>query len=183
MNDEDNRPLRSVLIGLAALVGASVLIGGLVSVMALGLADFAGVGGGDSADSEPSAEPSLFMPSPSEATPGPDEQEGTDGSDGSGATDPTRRPERRQITLTASPTTVSPLDRINLDGRYPNGSGATLQVQRFAGGWTDFPVTATVQNGTFSTYIQTGQTGQNRFRVLDESSGRSSKPVTVTIGG
>lgn len=185
MEDEDNSPLRSVLIGLAALVGASVLIGGLVSVIALGLADFAGVGGRDSAGSQPSAEPSLFMPSPSprEATSGPDDPEGTDDPVGPGGPDPTRKPAGRQITLSASPTTVPPLGRINLDGRYPNVSGATLQVQRFDGTWTDFPVTATVQNGTFSTYVQTGQTGKNRFRVLDKSSGRSSKPVTVTIGG
>jgi hypothetical protein len=56
-------------------------------------------------------------------------------------------------------------------------------VQRFEnGGWTDFPTTASVRGGIFTTYVMTGRVGMNRFRVLDPSSGRSSNPVRVRVG-
>jgi hypothetical protein len=74
------------------------------------------------------------------------------------------------------------MERIYLSGRYPGQDGSTLQVQRFEGGWTNFPVTTSVSGGRYSTYVQTGNTGRNRFRMLDTSTGRASNPVTVTIG-
>ena len=53
------------------------------------------------------------------------------------------------------------MEQIDLTGVYPGGEGAILQVQRFEGGkWEDFPVTASVSNETFSTYVQTSQTGR-----------------------
>ena len=76
---------------------------------------------------------------------------------------------------------VAPGERINLTGVYPRGEGATMQVQRFENGWTDFPVTARVSGGTFTTYVLTGRTGESRWRVTDVTSGRSSNPVRVTI--
>jgi hypothetical protein len=55
-------------------------------------------------------------------------------------------------------------------------------VQRFEGGkWEDFPVTASVSNETFSTYIQTSQAGVNRFRVVDTDSRKASNEVRVKI--
>ena len=45
-------------------------------------------------------------------------------------------------------------------------------MQRFTGGsWQDFPVTVSVSDETFSTYVQTSQAGVNRFRVVDTDSG------------
>ena len=73
-------------------------------------------------------------------------------------------------------------ERINLSGRYRSGNGHTLQVQRFENGWSDFPVTATVNGGQYATWVITSQTGKNRFRVVDTSTGRASRPVTVRIG-
>jgi hypothetical protein len=59
-----------------------------------------------------------------------------------------------------------------------------LQVQRKEGGsWSDFPVSVTVSDGRFSTYVQTGRSGPNRFRVRDTDSKRVSNPVTVRVGG
>jgi len=55
-------------------------------------------------------------------------------------------------------------------------------VQRFEGGWVDFPTSATVEGGTFDTYVESGQTGPNRFRVLDKSNGEVSNTVTVKVG-
>ena len=75
--------------------------------------------------------------------------------------------------------------RIDLTGSYPTGEGAVLQVQRATGpgdDWVDFPVTVTVSGGQFSTYVQTGKAGPNRFRVIDTDTDLASNEVTVTIG-
>ncbi len=34
----------------------------------------------------------------------------------------------------------------------------------------------------FRTYVQSAQTGVNKFRVVDNSTGEASNPITVTIG-
>jgi hypothetical protein len=88
------------------------------------------------------------------------------------------------ISLQVAEASVGPMDNIDLTGVYPGGEGAILQVQRFEGGaWKDFPVTASVSDETFATYVQTGQTGVNRFRVVDTDSGKASNEVKVTIRG
>jgi hypothetical protein len=57
-----------------------------------------------------------------------------------------------------------------------------LQVQRLEGGqWVDFPTTATVSGGQFSTYIETGHAGVNKIRVVDPSTGQSSNVVAIQI--
>jgi len=73
--------------------------------------------------------------------------------------------------------------RIDLSGVYPQGEGAVLQVQRMTPDhhWEDFPVTAAVSGGTFSTYVQTGRPGAQRFRVRDSDTGRVSNVVKVTV--
>jgi len=56
-------------------------------------------------------------------------------------------------------------------------------VQQFENGaWSDFPVTASVSGGRFSTFIQTGMVGLNRFRMLDTDTGETSNEVKVQIG-
>jgi hypothetical protein len=56
-------------------------------------------------------------------------------------------------------------------------------VQKFSNGsWQDFySISSTVTNSTFSTYIQTGTPGVNRFRVIDSDSKLTSNEVKVTI--
>jgi hypothetical protein len=56
-----------------------------------------------------------------------------------------------------------------------------LQVQRFEGGWTDFPSSTSVSGGTFTTYVMTGQSGMNKFRVVDPATGKKSNAVTVHV--
>ena len=74
------------------------------------------------------------------------------------------------------------MEEIYLTGVYPNGEGAVVQVQRFENGrWEDFPVDASVSGQTFSTYVQTAQTGVNRFRVRDTSSAQVSNEVRVKV--
>ena len=76
------------------------------------------------------------------------------------------------------------MQQIDLTGVYPGGEGAILQVQRFEnGGWTDFPASpVSVSDQTFSTYVQTGQPGIQRFRMLDTDTGEASNEVRVTVG-
>ena len=75
------------------------------------------------------------------------------------------------------------MGRIDLTGTYPGGEGAVLNVQKFSNGsWQDFySISASVTNGTFSTYIQTGTPGPNRFRMIDSDTKLTSNEVKVTI--
>jgi hypothetical protein len=90
---------------------------------------------------------------------------------------------KKRISLQAGEQSVAPMGRIDLSGTYQGGEGAVLNVQKFSNGsWQDFySISATVTNGTFSTYIQTGTPGVNRFRVVDSDTKVSSNEVKVTI--
>lgn len=184
--DEDSGS-RQVWMGLGALLVVTLLVGGLVSAVAVGAARLTGLGG--STSRAPAAEPSLFIPSGRPTTrpevyPDPSGFERPTPSQQPSAESPSAppRPAGRRITLQAFPTEVAPGERIDLTGVYLAGEGAVLQVQRFEGGWSDFPVTARVTGGIFNTYVLTSRTGKVRFRVLDTGSGRASNPVTVTVG-
>lgn len=189
MTDERAEPSwqRTVLQGLAALAAAAVIIGVAVGVMMATAANLGGVGKDDNASQAPET---LFMPS---YTPTPLVDEGPIVEGGVPAEpkvtavplDPTDGPTAPvgEISLNASPTTVSSGEKINLSGVYVDGEGVSLQVQRQEGdAWVDFPTQATVRGGAFSTYVYTGRFGDNVFRVFDPTTGRSSNPVTVTIG-
>lgn len=195
MADDEVPWYRSLLVGVAALLGVALLVGGLVGVVALGAVKVVGLG-----DSQPTAEaqPSLYIP---ERTPGEEEDEDEQGvtledlnpdaaaesqeptSAPSASREPRPKPRRPRsvISLSASPVEVSPMEEIYLSGTYPRAEGATLQVQRFEGTWQEFPTSATVSGGTFTTYVKTGRTGQNRFRVVDQESGKTSNPVSVRV--
>jgi hypothetical protein len=60
----------------------------------------------------------------------------------------------------------------------------TLQVQRkTAGRWADFPVTATTrEDGSFATYVQTGQSGLNKFRMMVIPTGETTSTASVQVG-
>jgi hypothetical protein len=199
MADYDETPwYRPLLVGIGALFGVAVLVGGVISLVALGAVNVSGLG-----SSEPAAqvEPSLHMP---ERTGGSEEEADDEGltlADLNDGKDPreteTAEPEKSQspkkdkekkrkrppsvISLSASPVEVNRMERIYLTGTYPGGEGASLQVQRMQGSWTDFPTSTSVSGGTFSTYVMTGQPGPNKFRVVDSASGKKSNPVTVRV--
>lgn len=202
MMAEDDAPwYRPLLVGVGALLAVALLVGAVVGVVALGVVNVAGIGE-ERATVE--AEPSLHIP---ERTPGQtteDDDPGLTLEDLNGGEDPTesespspttsspsasptdeqrkRKPPRSVISLSSSAVEVAAMERIDLTGTFPGGEGATLRVQRFEGGWSDFSgVTATVRNGTFSTYVMTGRSGPNRFRVVDAASGKKSNPVTVRV--
>lgn len=186
--DDESSGTHPVLVGLVALAVISLLVGGVVSVIALGAAKVTGLD--SSAVGGPTVQPSLYMPTGVPTT-RPDsyvdpsdfpEASETPSESDTASSEPTPSERSRAITLQAFPTQVSPGERINLTGVYQAGEGAVLQVQRFEGGWSDFPVSANVSGGIFNTFILTSRTGKARFRVFDHALNRASNPVTVTIG-
>lgn len=170
---------RPVLSGLLALVGVGLAVGLVLGLGALFVARTVGLDGGSSSAGSTSEE-SMYLPPPEKTTSSP----GASSSAASPRPGPrTSSSPATQITLTTGQTAVGPMQRIDLSGSYPGGDGAILVVQRFqAGQWGDFPVTASVSGGSFSTYVQTGQSGVNRFRMKDSDSGATSNEIKVTVG-
>ncbi|MDP9821529.1 hypothetical protein J2S59_001338 [Nocardioides massiliensis] len=191
---------RPVASGLGALVAVSLAIGLVVGLVALGATRI--LGGGDDVAATTADAPRRELPEveisgedrpdlhlrPSPRTPdGEDETEGADDEatdDVDEAEDEEDADAEPEIILSASPTQVSAMGRIDLTGVYPGAEGVTVEVQRRVDGrWESFSgVTANVSGGTFSTWVQTGRTGPNRFRVYDASADLASKPVTVVVG-
>jgi hypothetical protein len=183
---EPERKQHPVIAGLVALVAVGLAIGllagggTLVATRVLGL-------GAETTATDSTARQSMYLPRPEKTTP---TETATPVPTLSAASEPTgpvlttKTPETG-ISLQAGQTQVGPMGRIDLTGSYPTGEGAVLQVQRATGpgdSWVDFPVTATVSGGTFSTYVQTGRSGPNRFRVIDTDTEQVSNEVTITIG-
>ncbi len=187
MTDHQDEPARRVrrehpvLTGVGALVAISLVVGVILAGGALAATRVLGVSG-DAADG-PSSSPTLYLPDPTD-TAGTEEPPKLLPSEPEESSEPFEPPKNRKvISLSASQTEVGPMQPIDLTGTYPGGEGAILQVQKFEnGGWNDFPVTVSVAGETFSTFIQTGQPGKNRFRVVDSDNGKKSNEVRVTIG-
>jgi hypothetical protein len=184
-DDEDVPWTRQLAVVVGVLVAVALVIGGVVSVVALGAAKVTGLGGSHASATAP---PSLYFPS-DDPTTTPETYPDPNGSDkpspSPSSKSPSAKPTQktREITLQAFPQNASPNERINLTGNYQGGEGARLQVQRYEGGsWVDFPVSTSVSGGAFATYIYTGRTGENRFRVLDQGSGEKSNAVRIRIG-
>jgi hypothetical protein len=180
VSEDEGHPIMS---GLAALIGVGVVVGLLVSGGALAASSMLGLGGGDDGGTA-SSQQSMYLPKPSDTesesgpqiTLHPGEESPSAPASSSEAT-----PEFA-ISLSSASTEVGPMEEIYLTGVYPNGEGAVVQVQRFENGrWEDFPVDASVSGQTFSTYVQTAQTGVNRFRVRDTSSAQVSNEVRVKV--
>ena len=181
----DEKRRHPVLSGIAALVGVSLVVGALlggvtlVGTRAAGLDDSTTSGASDSA--------TLYLPKPkrTKAPSGPEVTLNTQEAEtapSEASSEPAEQKPAKEISLSAGQTAVPPMGRIDLTGVYPGGEGAVLQVQKFSGGWKDFPVTAVVSNATFTTYVQTSYAGVNKFRVVDSDTGKASNPVQVTVG-
>ena len=176
------RKQHPVVAGLIALLGVGLAIGllaggaTLIGTKVMGLGD-------ETTATDSTARQSMYLPKPQPTTAAASASQPTL----SAATEPTgpvltTPTQETGITLTAAQTTVSQMGRIDLSGTYTTGEGAVLQVQRFEGGWSDFPVNANVSGGIYNTFILTSRTGKARFRVIDHALNRASNPVTVTVG-
>jgi hypothetical protein len=185
---DDRRPgswQRTVLVGVGAIAVAATIIGVVVGLMVVGATSVTGVGEDTAGPSQPQ---SLYMP-PYTQTPQVDDSVSEGRAPRPQVTavplDPVDGPttEIGEVTLYANPLSVTGGERINLSGVYLDGDGVALQVQREEGGaWIDFPTTATVRSGGFDTYVYTGRSGANVFRVFDPTTGRSSNSVSVAVG-
>jgi hypothetical protein len=189
LNDERH----PVVAGLVALVGVGLAVGLIAGLAALVGVQVLGIGNAGASSQSTDAQ-SLYLPRPKPTKgpsgplvtlPGDPSTKATEGSEKPKKKDkkPEKQKQEEEITLSASATSVSQMEQIDLTGVYPGGEGAILQVQRFTGGkWTDFPVTVSVSDETFSTYVQTSQGGANRFRMVDTDTGKISNEVKITVG-
>lgn len=184
--DKEERP---VLTGLVALVAVAAVVGLLLGLAALAGTRVLGLGGSNAGSGNATGGDSLYLPQPQPTQSGtgplitlaPGDPTPTETAGGP-TTEVTKKP-RPEISLAAAQTSVSSFQRIDLTGVYPLGEGAILQVQRHENGtWNDFPVTMSVSNGTFSTYVQTSRPGINEFRVIDTDTGTKSNSVKVRVG-
>ncbi|MDP3890909.1 hypothetical protein [Nocardioides sp.] len=189
MADNDGRP---VLSGIAALVGVGLVVGLILGFATLGATKLLGVGGSSGTSSgQATSQETLYLPTPqpTESAEGPsitlappDEGGDTTGED-EPTEEPTEETTEKEISLSAGQTSVGSMERIDLTGVYPGGEGSILMVQRMdSGSWVDFNVTVSVSGETFTTYIQTGRPGENRFRVRDTDSRLVSNVVRITVG-
>jgi hypothetical protein len=178
------RKQHPVVAGLAALLGVGLAIGLLAGGGTLLATRVLGLGGEATAVDSDAGE-SMYLPKPEKTTPASPTAQSTEPA-ASPPTGPVHVTPSQEtgISLSSGQTQVGPMARIDLTGSYPTGEGAVLQVQRATGpgdDWVDFPVTVTVSGGQFSTYVQTGKAGPNRFRVIDTDTDLASNEVTVTI--
>jgi hypothetical protein len=78
---------------------------------------------------------------------------------------------------------AKPFQTVQIQGTYRGGADTSLRVQRWEGGrWLDFPLpTVTDQAGQFTAYVELGQPGRYRLRLLDPDSGVTSTPSELVI--
>ena len=174
-----------VISGIAALAGVGIVVGLLISGGELAASSMLGLDGEDDTGTA-SSQQSMYLPRPStsDSPTGPlvTLLPGQETPTASGPATPVT-PEF-PISLSAAQTEVGQMEEIYLTGVYPGGEGAVVQVQRLENGnWEDFAtVDAVVSGETFSTYVQTAQTGVNKFRVRDTDGDQVSNEVRVKIG-
>jgi hypothetical protein len=176
--DESNWQ-KQLLLGVVMLLVVGGLIGVVVAVAGLKAADLAGIG--ETKHTTRSNE-RLHIPRHVGTTTPLTSQGPTTGSAQPTRPTASKPPRHHPFSLTASPASVSTFQRINLTGLYNAPNGTSLQVQRKENGvWADFPTSARVSDNRFATYVETGHTGLNVFRVTDPASARSSNVATVTV--
>lgn len=176
-----------MLAGMVALVAVAAAVGLVAAGVIVVAAHALGLGGANSSVAGGGG-PTMYVPKPAKTQPanGPSITLGsspTASATASQSPSPTIKRHRKRISLQAGETSVAPMGRIDLTGTYPGGEGAVLNVQKLDNGtWQDFySVSATVTNGTFATYIQTGIPGLNRFRVVDSDTHLASNDVTIRV--
>ena len=76
-----------------------------------------------------------------------------------------------------------PFQTVGIQGTYRGGVDTFLRVERWEGGkWLAFPLpTKTDQSGRFTAYVEFGQPGRYRLRMLDPNSRLTSKPFVLVI--
>jgi len=91
--------------------------------------------------------------------------------------------EEPTIQLEDLPDLARPFETVQIQGTYPGEGDTFLRVQRWENGkWLDFPLpTKTNKSGRFTAYVELGQPGRYRLRVLDPDSGMACEPFVLVI--
>ena len=89
------------------------------------------------------------------------------------------------IQLTDLVASAKPFESVRIQGTYSGRAETFIRVQRWEGGmWLDFPLlTKTDRVGQFTTYVELGQPGRYRLRVVDPDSAATSEPFVLVIKG
>ena len=104
-------------------------------------------------------------------------------------TKPTNEPSNESTAIGREEPTVQlpdparPFETVQIQGTYPGEGDIFLRVQRWENGkWLDFPLpTKTDKSGRFTAYVELGQPGRYRLRVLDPDSGVACEPFVLVI--
>jgi hypothetical protein len=189
-DDPDGARNRAILFSLVTLVVIGVVVGLGVGWLGSRAVDSTGIDDVEAPDNQTGvSEPDPIddftaTPSPSdEVEETPTEPPEPTHTTPSTPAEPTKTRKPPGPTLHASPMQATTSEQVSLTGRFPGlGAGVYLQVERREGGvWTEFPVDMTTDpGGTYSTWIITGHTGPNLFRITAEN-GVSTPPVVVQI--
>jgi hypothetical protein len=93
--------------------------------------------------------------------------------------------EGRTIQLEDLADSARSFQTVRIEGMYRGGPDTFMQVQRWEGGqWLAFPLpTKTDQSGRFTAFVEFGQPGRYRLRVVDPDSGVMSKTFVLVITG
>jgi hypothetical protein len=93
--------------------------------------------------------------------------------------------EREAIQVKDVAASARPFETVRIRGSYRDGADTLLRVQRWEDGkWLAFPLPAkTDKSGQFTAYVELGQPGRYRLRLLDPSTGLTSKPFVLVING
>lgn len=91
--------------------------------------------------------------------------------------------EEKRISLEASADSAKPFQIVRIQGTYHGGARTLLRVQRFEQGrWLAFPIpTHTDPSGRFTAYVELGQPGRYRLRVLDPDANVTSETLVLMI--
>lgn len=189
--DREENP---VVSGVVALLAVAVVVGILAGIGALAATRWLGIDGSSDLDGgEPGVGDTLYMPKPekTKAADGPlvtlapsDSPTGlaTDTTPDEAFTEETDDADP-SLSLTVGSTSVAAGEELMLSGTYVGGEGSVLDIYYNVdgSGWEEFPLDTNVSGGIFQTFVATWKTGRVQWRVEDESSGRRSNSVTVTI--
>ncbi|HSU34860.1 MAG TPA: hypothetical protein VLJ88_04295, partial [Propionibacteriaceae bacterium] len=89
------------------------------------------------------------------------------------------------IQLKKAADSAKPFETVRIRGIYHGGSDTILRLQCWEDGkWLAFPLpTKTDRSGQFTAYVEFGQPGRYRLRLLDPDTGVMSKPLVLAIKG
>jgi hypothetical protein len=89
------------------------------------------------------------------------------------------------IQLKKAADSAKPFETVRIRGIYHGGSDTILRLQCWEDGmWLAFPLpTKTDRSGQFTAYVEFGQPGRYRLRLLDPDTGVMSKPLVLAVKG